>query len=592
MSENTVEVKFELIDKMSKDLEKIRKELDKTSESTNKATKEGGVFGSLLSKINPATIAAGVGFAGLTASLKFCVTSFMESEKVGKQLDAVLKSTNSSAGMTRGALDELAKSLSDMAAVDDEAITRGEALLLTFTNIGQTVFPQAMEAALDMSAALGQDLQSSLMQLGKALNDPIEGVAALQRVGVKLTDTQKGQVAQFVKMNDVASAQKVILKELAREFGGQAKAQADTLSGAIDRLKTAVGNAAEGFGQKLAPAIQFATNKMIDFIGQSQNTKKEIENLQAINEKVRKEQEKSGTNISYNFLGAKGMDALKKNTITPPSPNTFKPPPTNSANSTIVNNSSSGKISQLNSKTFGEMSGFDVGFNADGDMSDWKDKQDERRKIAEDESAFQKNQHAEWVKQQLEAIALEDQRAETERQYALSRINSGSELIGSIARVNSAMKGSVKTTQGLMLAQAGMNVYSGISAIWGNPNPLITFPQRVVESAIVGTNALDQVYGIAKQKFTRGALEGPVKGPKTGDRVPIMANGGEGIFTEEQQARLFRMATGKERGSGFTINVTAGNGVDTKTIVKTLDNLARDGYFNDSYFLKRAMTRN
>ena len=33
--------------------------------------------------------------------------------------------------------------------------------------------------------ALGQDMTTSAMQLGKALNDPIKGVTALRQVGVR-----------------------------------------------------------------------------------------------------------------------------------------------------------------------------------------------------------------------------------------------------------------------------------------------------------------------------------------------------------------------------------------------------------------------
>ena len=63
--------------------------------------------------------------------------------------------------------------------------------MLTFTGVGKDVFPQAIQTVLDMSQALGQDLKSSTVQLGKALNSPIDGITALSRVGVSFTDAQK-----------------------------------------------------------------------------------------------------------------------------------------------------------------------------------------------------------------------------------------------------------------------------------------------------------------------------------------------------------------------------------------------------------------
>ena len=82
-----------------------------------------------------------------------------------------------------------------------------------FREIGEQVFPQATQAAMDMSAVMGQDLQSSIVQIGKALNDPIAGVSALRKVGVQLTDQQQEQIKAFMASGDVMSAQKVVLNE-------------------------------------------------------------------------------------------------------------------------------------------------------------------------------------------------------------------------------------------------------------------------------------------------------------------------------------------------------------------------------------------
>src|SRR5262245_66611796 len=78
-----------------------------------------------------------------------------------------------------------------------------------------------------MSAALGQDGKASAIQLGKALNDPIKGVTALQRVGVSFTKSQKNQIKALVESGNTLGAQKVILRELGKEFGGAAKAATD-----------------------------------------------------------------------------------------------------------------------------------------------------------------------------------------------------------------------------------------------------------------------------------------------------------------------------------------------------------------------------
>ena len=108
------------------------------------------------------------------------------------QTNAVLKSTGGAANVTAKEVSSLAESLMQKSGVDDEAIASGENLLLTFTNIrneagkGNDIFNQATGVMLDMSVALGQDMKTSAIQVGKALNDPIKGMTALQRVGVSL----------------------------------------------------------------------------------------------------------------------------------------------------------------------------------------------------------------------------------------------------------------------------------------------------------------------------------------------------------------------------------------------------------------------
>jgi len=192
-------------------------------------------------------------------------TEAMDAQLGLAQLDAVLKSTAGASGMTKEAIIGLADSLSGVTRYSDDAILAGENMLLTFTNIGADVFPGATQAILDMSTALGQDMQSSAIQLGKALNDPVAGVTALQRVGVKLTEEQKKQVESFMKVNDIASAQKVILGELATEFGGSAAAAGKTFAGQMDILKNKVNNLKEGLGLKLMPTIQTFADKLIAF---------------------------------------------------------------------------------------------------------------------------------------------------------------------------------------------------------------------------------------------------------------------------------------------------------------------------------------
>ena len=94
-----------------------------------------------------------------------------------------------------------------------------QARLLTFTNVIGTQFDAAIKISADMSAVLGTDLNGAIIQVGKALNDPIQGLSALRRVGVSFNEQQKEQIKTLQENGNIVGAQKVILAELATEFG-------------------------------------------------------------------------------------------------------------------------------------------------------------------------------------------------------------------------------------------------------------------------------------------------------------------------------------------------------------------------------------
>jgi phage-related minor tail protein len=126
-------------------------------------------------------------------------------------------------------------------------------MLLTFRNIrneagkGNDIFNRSTRVLLDMSKALGVDSSKAAIQLGKALNDPVKGITALRRVGVTFTEQQQKQIDTLVKSGRTLDAQKMILRELTKEFGGSAVAQATS----TEKLKVAFGNLEEDSGRGL-----------------------------------------------------------------------------------------------------------------------------------------------------------------------------------------------------------------------------------------------------------------------------------------------------------------------------------------------------
>jgi len=200
---------------------------------------------------------AAAGATALGATFFTAAQNASQAQDVEAQLNAVLASTQGIAGVTADEVQNLASELAGLTKFEDEAIISGQNILLTFTNISDKVFPQATETILDMSQALGQDLQSSAIQLGKALQDPIEGANALRRVGVNLDDATQKHIKTLVEQGNLYEAQLIILKELQTEFGGSAKAAGQTLSGQLTILKNTWGDLLE---DALKPSLPILTD--------------------------------------------------------------------------------------------------------------------------------------------------------------------------------------------------------------------------------------------------------------------------------------------------------------------------------------------
>lgn len=191
---------------------------------------------------------AAVAIAGLIKVGKELEGLYAVQEQAEKRLEQTIRATSKAAGLNARELQNMASELQSVTKFGDEATLGAQSLLLTFKNIGGDVFPRALESILDVSEAMGTGLKESSIQLGKALNDPVGGIAALTRVGIQFTDAQKETIKQMVEMNDTAGAQGIILDELESQFGGVARAAAQTGSGIKTQLDNNFGDLGETLG--------------------------------------------------------------------------------------------------------------------------------------------------------------------------------------------------------------------------------------------------------------------------------------------------------------------------------------------------------
>lgn len=191
-------------------------------------------------------VGAFAGIASVGAIFRGVIANTIRQEQAFAQLEARIRSTGGASGYTARELASMAAELQKVTTFGDEAIMEMQGLLLTFTKVGRETFPRAQRAILDVATAMGTDLKSAALQVGKALNDPVAGISALSRSGIQFTRDQREMINTLTEAGQVAEAQGVILAELEKQFGGAARAARDTFGGSLRALRNTIGDLLEG----------------------------------------------------------------------------------------------------------------------------------------------------------------------------------------------------------------------------------------------------------------------------------------------------------------------------------------------------------
>ena len=205
--------------------------------------------------LQKAAIPAGLAIAGIGAFLVKAAKGAEEARQANQKLGNVLSSMGFAEATNRVAA--FAESLEKTVAVDADVIKATQTVLATFSGLTKTVneaggaFDRATVAALDLAAAGFGTAESNAVQLGKALQDPIKGLAALAKSGVSFTESEQGKIKALVESNQLLAAQDIILRGIEKQVGGTAAASASS----FDKMRFSLAGIADTFGEMVLPAI-------------------------------------------------------------------------------------------------------------------------------------------------------------------------------------------------------------------------------------------------------------------------------------------------------------------------------------------------
>lgn len=216
--------------------------------------------------LSMANLAKGFGALGGGALLGMFISETVDAQNELAQLNAALKSTGQAAGFNSKQLIDMADKMAKATIQSSGEIVNAQTRLLSYTSIVGENFPRALQLAIDQSVRLGENITQSAETIGKALEYPTEGIAALTKQGFRFTEQQKDMLASLVETGRLAEAQAMVMGVMEESYAGAGKAARETLGGALIGLKESfndlLGSQAQSGGIAAATAAinSFAQN--------------------------------------------------------------------------------------------------------------------------------------------------------------------------------------------------------------------------------------------------------------------------------------------------------------------------------------------
>ena len=198
----------------------------------------GNALGGMAKKAGVAA-AAYFGSQALLQGIRSSIDLFAKQELAEKKL-------RFAAGKSTEELIKQAKSLQQVTSFGDEAIIAQQAYVKSL-GVSTEQTKEIIAASVDLASAMGISLESAVMNTTKTLSG-MQG-----ELGEKLPAAFKLLSAEQLKAGEG-------IKFIREQFKGTAEVEAQTLSGSLEQMSNAIGDAGEVIGELLAPTVIAAAN--------------------------------------------------------------------------------------------------------------------------------------------------------------------------------------------------------------------------------------------------------------------------------------------------------------------------------------------
>lgn len=221
-------------------LRKIGDAAEKATEGVKKGFSDSGrIFDNFVANLASSAVTSAFNtlssaISSVAGFLKESAHEAAEAEQNYNNLKIALRTAGVVSETAAHQFDEFAKSIQLTTKYSDDAVLNAGALIQQLGKLSEEGLEEATKAAVDLSAALGIDLETAARMVGKAANGE---VATFTRWGISIKEGK-----------DIAETFANTLDTLNSKFGGTAAAQVKTFAGAQELLNNQYSELKESIG--------------------------------------------------------------------------------------------------------------------------------------------------------------------------------------------------------------------------------------------------------------------------------------------------------------------------------------------------------
>lgn len=201
-----------------------------------------GALGRVMMGLGPAGMAAAAAIGAVVGVLAVGIREFAQYELASVALEGTLRRVGNISGMTADELREFASSIESASLITEEKVLEIEAVFLRLGITAGKQFRDVTQLSVDLAAVMGTDPVQAAQALGRAIEDPIDGLSQLRRSFKELDEGTIAAVQALARAGDETGAVTLLIERLQEKIGGSAATQADTLYGAWLRATDAAGD--------------------------------------------------------------------------------------------------------------------------------------------------------------------------------------------------------------------------------------------------------------------------------------------------------------------------------------------------------------